>query len=145
MRSWIRPRNSPSDPSTRSAGREMVCGGELRFLVLAIDRRILVPDNYLCQLAFSLIHPRKSHEAEAGPARRSSAAPRSRRLESGSRDRAEGRGVSSVVLGAWHRAPHGRRPLQRALLVPGGGAGLPKASFNPGRNQGPEGKPVMKP
>src|SRR5438105_6232193 len=98
MRSWIRPRNSPSDPSTRSAGREMVCGGELRFLVLAIDRRILVPDNYLCQLAFSLIHPRKSHEAKAGPARRSFAAPRSRRLESGSRDRA---GDEASPLSCW--------------------------------------------
>src|SRR6266850_661769 len=62
MRSWIRPRNSPSDPSTSSAGREMVRGGVLRFRVLAIDRGILVPDNYLCQLAFSLTNRRKAYD-----------------------------------------------------------------------------------
>src|SRR6267142_4800894 len=55
MRSWIRPRNSPSHPSTRSAGRDMVRGRVLRLLVLAIDRGILIPDNYLCQLAFLFI------------------------------------------------------------------------------------------
>src|ERR1700740_1726326 len=55
MRSWIRPRNSPSDPSTSSAGREMVRGGAPRRVVLAIDRKILVPHNYLCQLAFLFI------------------------------------------------------------------------------------------
>src|SRR6266851_114131 len=68
MRSWIRPRNSPSDPSTSSAGREMVCGGVLRLLVLAIDRGILVPDNYLCQLAFSLINSMKLKPAELSAA-----------------------------------------------------------------------------
>src|SRR6266850_5113053 len=68
MRSWIRPRNSPSDPSTSSAGREMVRGGVLRLLVLAIDRGILVFDNYLCQLAFSLINSMKLKPAELSAA-----------------------------------------------------------------------------
>src|SRR3989441_9088045 len=68
MRSWIRPRNSPSDPSTSSAGREMVRGGAPRLLVLAIDRRILIPDNYLCQLAFSLIHSMKLKPGELAAA-----------------------------------------------------------------------------
>src|SRR5712691_11761413 len=67
MRSWSRPRNSPADPSTISAGREMVRGGVLRLLVLAIDRGILVLDNYLCQLAFSSTHSMKlkPHELSA--------------------------------------------------------------------------------
>src|SRR6267143_143173 len=142
MRSWIRPRNSPSDPSTSSAGREMVRGGVLRLLVLAIDRGILVPDNYLCQLAFSLIN---EHEAEARRALRSAGPPRAGRLESGARDRAEGRGVPPRVLGAWHSSPHGGRHAERALLVPGGGAGLPRESFDSGRNQDLEGKPMTKP
>src|SRR5881296_2489035 len=68
MRSWIRPRNSPSDPSTSSAGREMVRGGAPRGLVLAIDLGILVPDNYLCQLAFSLTHSMKLKLAELAAA-----------------------------------------------------------------------------
>src|SRR6266446_9456127 len=68
MRSWIRPRNSPSEPPTSSAGRETVDGGVLPFRALAIDRRILIPDNYLCQLAFSLIHSMKLKPAELSAA-----------------------------------------------------------------------------
>src|SRR6266478_1417554 len=68
MRSWIRPRNAPSDPSTSSAAREMVRGGAPRLLVLAIDRRILIPDNYLCQSAFSLIHSMKLKPGELAAA-----------------------------------------------------------------------------
>jgi hypothetical protein len=46
----------------------MVRGGVLRFRVLAIDRRILVPDNYLCQLAFSLTHSMKLKPGEISAA-----------------------------------------------------------------------------
>src|SRR6267378_3842766 len=139
MRSWIRPRNSPSEPSTSSAGRETVDGGVLPFRALAIDRGILVPDNYLCQLAFSLTH---NHEAEAGRALRSAGSPRAGRLESGARDRAEGRGISPRLLGAWHSSRDGGRHAECALLVPRGRARFPEEYFDPGRNQDFEGKPV---
>src|SRR4051812_42193960 len=63
MRSWIRPRNSASDPSTRSAARETVAGGAalntgaaLRRRIRAIGTAILAPRISLCQLAIHRKH-----------------------------------------------------------------------------------------
>jgi tripartite-type tricarboxylate transporter receptor subunit TctC len=47
-----------------------------------------------------------------------------RRLAGGARDRPGGRGVAPLLLGARDRAHHGRRPLERALLVPQGRAAV---------------------
>src|SRR4051812_37261013 len=63
MRSWIRPRNSASEPSTRSAARVTVTGGAalnagaaLRRRIRAIGAAILAPRISLCQLAIQRKH-----------------------------------------------------------------------------------------
>src|SRR3979490_2538669 len=68
MRSGISLRTARAEPPTSSAGRETVDGGVLPFRALAIDRCIFIPDNCLCQLAFSLINSMKLKPAELSAA-----------------------------------------------------------------------------